>query len=144
MEESPSTLSPSAAALSRPILMLLIFSFVLNAGSGIGLWLRPTHGWRVFHGWTIPLFLIVFGVIWRVHVVRGWRLKKNVSSGLLTLGIFLALIITGWAVYYPPAGSEAAQQYAKDWHTWLGLVSSFLLLAHSFLGWKGRESNEAR
>jgi len=134
-------IKPPAAALSRLILALLLAGFILNAGSGIGLWLYPTHAWRVFHGWTIPFFLIMLGVVWRVHGVRGWRLKKNMVSGALTLLLFLALTATGWTIYY--AGSEEAQKLSKEWHTWLGLGSSFLLLAHSLLGLRSREPSES-
>ena len=140
MEPTTSTLKPPAAALSRPILVLLLASFILNVGSGIGLWLWPIHEWRVFHGWTIPPFLITLGVVWRVHIIRGWRLKKNIISGVLTLLLFLALTATGWAIYY--AGSEGMQKISKEWHTWLGLGSSFLLFAHSLLGLRSREVSE--
>ncbi len=129
---------PSAAALSRPILALLLFSFALNAISGVGLWMWPCRPWRVFHGWSIPLFLITLGVVWRVHIVRGWRLGKNVVSGVLTLGVFLALTVTGWAIYY--SGSEVIQTQAKNLHTWLGLGISFVLLLHAILGLRTRNS----
>ncbi len=129
---------PSAAALSKPILALLIGTFLLNAGSGIGLWLQPSHVWRVFHGWTIPPFLITLGVIWRVHIIRGWRLKKNIFSGSLLLAVFLGLTITGWAIYY--SGSDLWQQRSAALHTWLGIGVSFLFLLHTLLGWRSRQS----
>ncbi len=129
--------SPTAAALSRPILGLLLVSFIFNAGSGVGLWLWPTHEWRVFHGWTIPPFLITLGVIWRVHVIRGWNLKKNVVSGTTILTLFLILTMTGWMLYY--SGSDQLRRTASQWHTWLGLGSSFLLFVHSLLGLRSRD-----
>ncbi|MBI4025216.1 MAG: hypothetical protein HY360_09570 [Verrucomicrobia bacterium] len=131
---------PTGAALSRPILALLLVGFIFNAGSGVGLWLWPTHGWRVFHGWTIPPFLITLGVIWRIHVVRGWNLKKNAVSGALVLALFLALTATGWLIYY--AGSDGLQEMAGSWHAGLGLSAGFLLLAHSLLGLKSRDPDE--
>ncbi len=130
--------SPTVAALSRPLLALLLGSFALNAGSGVALWLWPVQGWRVFHGWTIPLFLIVMGIVWRVHVLRGWRIRKNIVSGILTLAVFLLLTATGWAIYY--SGSDEIQAGAAALHTWLGLGVSALLLVHSLLGlWTRRE-----
>jgi len=128
--------TPTAAAISRPILVLLIVSFVLNAGSGVGLWLWSNQNWRIFHGCSIPLFLITLGVIWRVHILRGWRLKKNIFSGILTLSVFLFLIITGWIIYY--CVPEEPREKAAQLHTWVGIGSSFLLLAHTILGLKSR------
>ena len=115
---------------------LFLGAFLLNAGSGVALWLWPTHAWRVLHGCTVPLFLIVFGVVWRFHVVRGWQIRKNVLSGALTLLVMLALTVTGWAIYY--AGTDEIQEWARKWHTWLGLGISVLLLAHGWLGWRAR------
>ncbi len=138
MKTPTEPLAPTAAALSRPILALLLASFILNAGSGICLWLWPIHPWRVFHGWTIPLFLITFGIIWGTHVLQGWRLRKNILSGVLTLSVFLGLTVTGWIIHY--SGSDIVQKQASNWHTWLGLSVSFLLLAHALLGWRCRES----
>ncbi len=132
------TRQPTTAALSRPMMMLFLGSFFINAGSGIGLWLWPNKGWRIFHGWTIPLFLIVLGVIWRFHVVRAWQLKKNIISGMLTLAIFLTLTTTGWVIYY--SGSDNIQRWAAHWHTWLGLGASIVLTVHAVLGWWNRES----
>lgn len=137
LEEPP---QPSVAALSGPILAMLLVTFALNALSGVGLWLWPVHAWRVFHGWTLPAFLISLGVVWRVHIVRGWRLKRNVVSGILTLAVFLLLTITGWAIYY--SGSDAVQVKAKALHTWLGLGVSFVLLAHALLGLRSRREGE--
>ena len=91
----------------------------------------------MIHGWSIPSFLIVFGIIWRVHILRGWRLKKNILSGLFTLLIFLILIVTGWTIYY--SGSDEVQKKVAALHTWLGLAVSFILLIHVFLGWQTRE-----
>ncbi len=140
MEKNVSSLTP--AALSWPMFVLLLITFLLNAGSGIGLWLAAPQtpiqqGWRMFHGWTIPPFLITLGVLWRVHILRAWRLRKNILSGVLTLGVFLALIVTGWMIYY--SGSDTVQKQASSWHTGLGLGISFLLLIHAILGWRARE-----
>jgi hypothetical protein len=139
MPPVPST--PTVAALSRPMMALLLVSFFLNAGSGVALWLAApqteTHQqWRVLHGWTIPLFLITLGVLWRVHVLRGWVLKKNVLSGVVTLVAFLLLTITGWSIYYPK--SDFMQEWASKIHTWLGLAITFILLMHAIIGWRSR------
>jgi hypothetical protein len=128
---------PTPAALSQPMLALFLFSFLLNAMSGIGLWLYKIQFWRALHGWSIPFFLIVFGIIWRVHILRGWNLKKNVISGVVTLLVFLGLTITGWMIYY--SGSDQTQKISASFHTWLGLGVSFILFIHGILGWKTRE-----
>lgn len=128
--------NPTSAAFSRPILFLFLTSFFFNVATGIGLWLFETHLWRVWHGWSIPPFLIVLGVVWRVHIVCGWCLKKNVLSGLMTLLIFIALTATGWTIYY--SGSDNIQNISAKLHTWLGLAISFLLFLHAILGWRTR------
>lgn len=127
---------PTSAALARPILVLFLASFIFNAGTGIGLWWEKTHFWRVIHGWSIPPFLVIFGVIWRVHILRGWQLRKNVLSGAVVLLVFLLLTITGWAIYY--SGSDQVQRASAEWHTGLGLAVSFILFLHVLLGWSIR------
>lgn len=140
MNSSISAPEPSPATLSRPLLAVLLFSFLLDSGSGLGLWLWPDHAWRAFHGWTIPPLLITLGVIWKVHVLCGWHLRKNVWSGALTLILFLILTSTGWTIYY--AGSDGWQKAAGRWHTWLGLGSFPILLTHSILGLRCRSKSE--
>jgi hypothetical protein len=132
--------TPTPAALSGPIMTLLLTTFFLNAGSGIGLWIWKTQMWRVIHGWSLPPFLVTFGVIWRVHILRGWRLKKNIFSGMVTILVFLLLTITGWAIYY--SGSDEVQHKVATWHTWLGLGVSLILFVHALLGWQTREKLE--
>lgn len=128
---------PTAAAFSRPIMVLFLMSFLFNCGTGIGLWLFKTHIWRVWHGWSLPPFLIVFGVIWRVHILRGWNLKKNVLSGAIVLLVFIALTATGWTIYY--SGSDDLQKMSSQLHTWLGIATTFILFLHAILGWRTRE-----
>jgi hypothetical protein len=130
---------PTPAALSRPIMALFLAVFILNAVTGIGLWLAKTHIWRVWHGWSIPPFLIVFGVIWRVHILRGWQLRKNILSGAVVLLVFIALTATGWAIYY--SGSDEVQKMSAEWHTWLGLAVTLILFLHAVLGWRARTQN---
>lgn len=131
---SPS--QPTPAAFTRPLLSLFIISYLLNTGTGIGLWLGKTQPWRIAHGWSLPPFLIVLGVVWRFHIVRGWKIKKNILSGILTLLIFLILTISGWTIYY--SGSDEIQRTAAAWHTWIGLGTTLLLFLHGLLGWRSR------
>jgi len=132
--------NPTPAAFSAPIMVLFLAAFLLNAVSGVGLWWFDSHPWRVSHGWSIPPFLIMFGVIWRVHILRGWRLRKNILSGLVTLFTFLVLTATGWLIYY--SGSDEIQNLARTWHTWLGLAITFVLFLHAILGWRSRGKDD--
>lgn len=129
--------NPTPAAFSRPIMALFLFTFLWNAGTGIALWYWNTQFWRVAHGVSVPAFLIVFGVVWRVHILRGWRLRKNILSGLVTLFVFMALIVTGWTIYY--SGSENLQKMMAAWHTWIGFATVVILFLHALLGWRVRE-----
>lgn len=129
--------NPTPAAFSRPIMILFLVGFLFNLGSGLGLWWVKSHFWRVLHGWSIPPFLIIFGVVWRVHILRGWQLKKNILSGVITLLIFIILTATGWMIYY--SGSDDVQRISAQVHTWLGIAISVVLFAHAVLGWRTRE-----
>jgi len=128
--------SREAEILPR-MLVLLLICFGLNAVSGLGLWLWPSHDWRIFHNWTIPPLLILFGVMWKGHMAAGWRLRKNRASGLMAVGVVVAVVVTGWVLFYPP--SEEMQRYASSWHTWLGIGLILVLVLHSVLGWRSRE-----
>ena len=138
MEKPPASTLPSAA-LSRPMLALLLSSFLLNAASGTALWLGGQASWRALHGWSVPFFLISFGAVWRAHIVRGWRLRRHLASGLVTLFVLLALTVTGWMLYY--SGSDALQRAAKKIHLWLGLAVPAVLLLHGLLGFLKRSKN---
>ncbi len=140
MEKTTSPALPSAA-LSRPMLALLFSSFLLNAASGVALWLGGQAFWRVLHGWSVPFFLISLGAVWRAHIVRGWRLRRHLASGLATLLVLLALTVTGWMLY--SSGSAALQRAAKKIHLLLGLAAPALLLLHGLLGFLKRSKNSS-
>lgn len=105
-------------------------------GVAAGLWLSGAawlvaHYWLVRQGeygpetsplepWTLKLHggfamaaLWLLGLLWGVHVINGWRMRRGRLTGALLLGLLAPLIATGWLLYY--LGDE-------DWRGWASLV----------------------
>jgi hypothetical protein len=88
---------------------------------------RQTLALRV-HGAAAILFLVVFGTLFPIHMRSGWRQKKNRASGGFLVSVLLALIATGWGLYY--IGYEALRPAMSFVHTYLGLLLPLIIYLH--------------
>jgi cation transport ATPase len=83
------------------------------------------------HGATAMAALILLGALIN-HVRKGWKARKNRSSGITLLLVILFLVVTGYGLYY--AGDEQLRSLISRWHTWIGLGISLLIPAHVLIG----------
>ena len=105
---------------------------------------RSELWWLRLHGAAAMGFLVTFGALLPGHVVQGWRQRQNRSSGVFMLSVVLALVLTGYGLYY--LGSEATRPWISAAHWALGLVAAAALVLHVLLGKRGapRSKSHAR
>jgi hypothetical protein len=94
-------------------------------GASEPLWLR-------LHGAAAMAALTVFGSLFPSHIVRAWRLRKNLGSGLSMLCLVLLLVATGYGLYY--AGDEETRPWISMAHWIGGMLAAFGLALHAWLG----------
>ena len=122
-------------------------------GVAVGLWLSGAV-WLIAHYWLVrqgeygpetspvePLSLKVhggfamaglwfLGLLWGVHVVAGWRMRRGRLTGALLFGSLGPLVGTGWLLYY--LGDETWRAWASIAHWTIGLAALPLFLWHRF------------
>jgi hypothetical protein len=87
------------------------------------------------HGAAAMVSLILLGVLYPVHIWRGWQARRNRRSGATLVGICLLLIITGYLLYY--VGGETARAVTSLLHLLIGLAFPLIIAFHI---WRGRAS----
>jgi cation transport ATPase len=97
-------------------------------------------GWLMkVHGAAAMVVLVLLGALLN-HVRKGWRARRNRSSGLTLLIAILFLVVTGYGLYY--AGDEPLRALISRWHGWVGLGLVLLLPAHVLIGRALRRKRE--
>jgi hypothetical protein len=80
--------------------------------------------------------LVLMGMLLTGHVRFAWRARRNRGNGLLFLGAFGILSVTGYGLYY--AGSESLRAWTSWIHLTVGLALPLLLVVHIWLGKRTR------
>jgi len=89
----------------------------------------PAEPWLMrLHGAAAMANLIVLGALLQSHVLPSWRHGYNRRSGLLLAAALLALVVTGYLLYY--SGGETARAIASWVHLGLGLMLPAAVAAH--------------
>jgi hypothetical protein len=65
------------------------------------------------HGAAAMVALFVFGALTSTHVIRGWRMKRRLPSGMVVLGCAVLLVLSAYGLYY---------LVPDDWRDGLGLL----------------------
>lgn len=114
----------------------LLFHFFVQPHFGAPHPLEPW--WMKLHGACAFASLWLFGLLWGVHVVRGWSGGRRRWSGATLAGILICLMLSGYLLYY--VGDEDLRDVASIAHWSLGLASPLLFFAHY---WARRSSRDA-
>jgi hypothetical protein len=93
------------------------------------------------HGAVAMLALILLGYLFK-HIKIGWRMKKNRTSGLGVLFVYVFLIVSGYSLYY--AGDENSRTFISRWHSWIGIATMVVLALHVIIGRSIRLHRESR
>jgi hypothetical protein len=96
------------------------------------LWQQVAATLLMTHGGSAMITLMVLGALVPVHMRFGWRARKNLSTGIVMATVAAILIVTAFGLYY--FGAEGGRAIAGDVHTWLGVASPVLLVAHIWWG----------
>ncbi|MFT3726509.1 MAG: hypothetical protein QM759_01595 [Terricaulis sp.] len=107
---------------------LLLHYFGQRQGA-FGMEANPAEIWMLrMHGAAAFAALWLLGLLWGVHVVRGWEQHKRRVSGAILFGAALLLVVSGYLLYY--LGDETARAAVSLLHWLLGVIAALLFLAH--------------
>ncbi len=104
----------------------------LKDGENGELWQQVAATLLMTHGGSAMVTLMMLGALVPVHMRYGWRGRKNLTTGIAMATVSAILIVTAFGLYY--FGVEAGRAVAGDVHTWLGVASPVLLVAHIWWG----------
>jgi len=89
------------------------------------------HQMLVLHGVSAAMMLVLAGSVLSTHVRVGWRIRRNLWTGLLILGVLLLLAVSGQMLYY---GSEESRDPSLWVHWIVGVMTLALAPVHVMIG----------
>lgn len=97
----------------------------------------PVEPWSLrAHGLAAIATTAFLGLLWAVHIVRGWTAKRRRWSGGLLFGSALLLLASGYLLYY--VGDDDLRGWIAVIHWSVGLMALPLFLIHR-LAWCARD-----
>ena len=84
------------------------------------------------HGACAIAATVVFGALLANHVAYRWRRPGNRALGYLQLGLWITLLITGFALYY--LANETTRPVWSATHWIVGLLLPIALAVHVLIG----------
>lgn len=84
------------------------------------------------HGAAAMLSLFVLGILYPLHITRGWRAHRNRSTGAGLVAVSVLLILSGYLLYY--SGGETTRTTASRVHTYVGLALPLIVVVHILRG----------
>jgi hypothetical protein len=128
------------AALWASGALWLVFHYFLQGQGEFGPEPSPLEPWWLkLHGAAAFAALWLFGLLWGVHVVNGWKARRRRWSGGALFGSALALIASGYLLYY--AGGETLRAATSITHWALGLAAPALFLIHRYFAREAKRPN---
>ena len=88
----------------------------------------PMEPWALrAHGLAALATTAFLGVLWAVHVVRGWVARRGRWTGGILFSIAIVLLATGYLLYY--VGDDDVRGWVSllHWVLGLGALPAFLL-----------------
>jgi heme A synthase len=85
-------------------------------------------------------FVGIMGALWAVHMLRGWRMKRNLLTGILMVGLLVVLALSAVGIYY--LGDEVASKWASLIHTGLGVTIGLMVWLHVIIGRAARKQGQ--
>ncbi len=107
----------------------LIYHYFLRTPGPFGFQNNPLEGWWLqLHGGFSFASLWVFGLLWSIHILRGWNMRWRRWSGGALVATVVLLTITGWGLYY--FDSRVVREWTSIIHWVIGLISLVLFFLH--------------
>lgn len=86
--------------------------------------------WLKVHGALAFLALVLFGLVWGVHVVNGWAVRRRRWTGGALTALTVVLMVSGYLLYY--AGRDDVRGLVSIIHWAIGLGSLAAFALHRF------------
>ena len=104
---------------------------------------HPAEHWAlVLHGIGAYFFLVCLGTLVPVHIVSGWKVRRNRATGATVLAVSALLAATGLGLYY--AALEDARFWLSAMHWGLGLAVLPFMIVHIVRGRRGGWNDPSR
>jgi hypothetical protein len=87
--------------------------------------------WLKLHGAFAFLALWLGGLLWGVHIVRGWTSGRRRWTGSLLFAWLMALILSGYLLYY--AGDDGPWGVVSPGHWIAGLALPVVYAIHHWM-----------
>ncbi len=117
----------------------LIYHYFLRTPGPFGFQNNPLEIWWLqLHGGFSFASLWIFGLLWSIHILRGWNMRWRRWSGGALVAATVLLIITGWGLYY--FDSREVREITSFIHWVIGLFAFALF----FLHWLSKSAAHAR
>jgi hypothetical protein len=119
----------AAIAIWATGLLWVIFEYFMRTHGEFGIeqhWLESV--WQKVHGIVAVAAIFAFGMLWGIHVVRGWDAHWRRLSGGTIWGITLFLSLSGAALYY--ISNEEVQKWTAIAHWVVGVAAILFFLLH--------------
>ena len=100
--------------------------------SGDEIWQQSIATLLMVHGGTAMLALLLLGALVPLHLMRGWRARKNRISGSVMATLNAALIVTAFGLYY--LGAETLRPWMSWIHIAVGVALALWFPLHIYLG----------
>jgi hypothetical protein len=118
----------SLLVFSSGIAWKLLDAFVLVSGP-FGQAKHPAQPWMLrAHGAGALAWVFLFGMLAAHHIPKGWRSGRKRSTGSAMIGLGVALILSGYLLYY--AAGEELRASTSFLHFWVGALSPLLFFLH--------------
>jgi hypothetical protein len=110
------------------VLWLVFHNYLVQRGE-FGLTANPLELWWLrAHGAFAFASLWLLGFLSVAHVGARWEWRRQRRSGLILLGVYIWLVLSGYLLYY--AGSDQLRAAVSLGHWTVGLAALFFLLLH--------------
>ena len=107
----------------------LIFHYFFETEGPFGYESHPLEKtWLILHAGFSFAAVWVFGMLWAIHIVRGWNMKWRRKSGGTMVGVLFVLTISGYALYY--IDSQEVDDWTAIFHWVVGLAALVLFFIH--------------
>jgi hypothetical protein len=95
-------------------------------------WQQAAANLLMIHGGAAMLALMALGALIPLHLLRAWRARKNLVSGITVATVNAVLIVTAFGLYY--LGSETVRPWMSWIHIGAGFLLALMLPLHILLG----------
>jgi hypothetical protein len=118
----------------------LAFHYFVRTKGEFGPSQSPYESWWLkLHGAAAFLTLFALGLLWGMHVLKGWASRNRRLSGGGLLALLVALSLTGYLLYY--AGSDEVRAAASLAHWIPGLALPAIYLIHRLRAARARQAS---